>query len=82
MGRSLGVIFFLPLSPPLPSRDRRLLPFSGPVCHHPQRRRPSSAAHHCHGLWLSLLGHVLLLQWLFLCVPTQCPGYMDRERQA
>ena len=81
MGRSLGVIFFLPLSPPLPSRDRRVLPFSGPVCHHPQGRRPSSAAHHCHALWVSLLGHAHCHNGCS-CVPTQCPGYMDGERQA
>lgn len=62
MGRSVGVIFFLPLSPSLPPRDKRL-PFSGPACRHPQGRPPSSAARHCRGLWLSLLGHALLLQW-------------------
>lgn len=48
----LGVIFFPPLSPPLPSREGKAppLPFSLAQGAITQGRRPSSAAHHCHAL--------------------------------
>lgn len=77
MGRSLQVIFFLPLSPPLPSRGKLLLPFSGSACHHPQGGPPSPAAHHCHGLWLSLLGHLSGGVAAMGCSPVFSPGALD-----